>query len=130
MKLKIGFLVVIISLAAAFTSYSQTTCLPDSVLKKVVDELIVKDHLQYTVSVQDSILGVYKLTIKDHQEKINTYILKEQEYKSIIGSLEQRIDIKAAQITDAKKEAKKGKLKAFLTGTVVGGVITVILVLL
>lgn len=130
MNLKILFLIVISSLLCSLTSFAQETCLPDSVVKKIVDELIVKDHLQVTVNLQDSTLTVYKHLDSVQREKINTYILKEQSYNSIVSSLEQRIEIKDAQITDIKKEGKKGKLKSFLAGTLVGGVITVILVLL
>lgn len=108
----------------------ETVQIPVEVLNKVIDELLVKDHLQFTVNVQDSILAVYKQKDSVHREKVNTYILKEQEYKSIISSLEQRIDIKDAQITDLKKEGKKGKIKSFLTGTLVGGIVTVILIIL
>lgn len=108
----------------------ETVQIPVEVLNKVIDELLVKDHLQFTVNVQDSILAVYKQKDSVHREKVNTYILKEQEYKSIISSLEQRIDIKDAQITDLKKEGKRGKIKSFLTGTLVGGIVTVILIIL
>jgi len=108
----------------------ETVQIPVEVLNKVIDELLVKDHLQFTVNVQDSILAVYKQKDSVHREKINTYILKEQEYKSIVSSLEQRMNIKDAQITYLKKEGKKGKLKSFLTGTAVGGIIAAILILL
>jgi hypothetical protein len=129
MKLRVGFLIVISSLLCSLTCFSQETCLPDSVVKKIIDELVVKDHLQFTTNVQDSIVNVLNKSIAVHKEKINTYILKEQEYKSMVSSLEQRINIKDAQITDAKKN-RRGKLRAFLGGTLVGGVITVIIVLL
>jgi len=129
-KLKNLFLIGTISLICSLASFSQTTCLPDSVLKKVVDELIVKDHLQFTVKVQDSILNVLKHSNTVQLEKINIYVLKEQEYKSIVFSLEQRIEIKEAQITDAKKEGKRGKIKSFFVGSGVGAIILTILILL
>jgi hypothetical protein len=56
--------------------------------------------------------------------------LKEQEYKEIITALNQRIDIKTAQFTDSEKKLRKTKLKSLLFGSVIGSVITVIIVLL
>jgi hypothetical protein len=119
-------------LGIALNSYSQTTTpkevvIPTYILDSIVQELIIKDHLVYTVNLQDSTIQVYKKDHKNDLEKIQILAIKNTEYEGIVKKLEELSLYDKAELKDCKKEVKVGKFKSFIKGTAIGGVIVVIL---
>jgi len=103
--------------------------IPDSIAAKVIDELIVNDHLTFTVAKQDSIIMVYGRDLANKSTAIRILKTNEEEYKKIIARLEEIVKIRDAQIIDLKKKNRISVFK-MMRNTVIEGVIIVGLVIL
>ena len=109
MRKLISFLIAI---SISLTLCAQDVCIPDSTASKIIDELIVKDHLQFTVNRQDSIITFLVKEVNAKDREITIYKTKDETYNKIIKDLEEVVRIREAQIADNKKHYVKSKWKA------------------
>lgn len=134
MKKLIGLLIGTIGIVLSSYCQPKTVTPPNEVLipvyvlDSVVQELIIKDHLVYTINLQDSTIQVYKKDHKNDLEKIQILALKNTEYEGIIKKMEELSLYDKAALKDCKKEVKVGKIKSFVKGIVTGVVIVIIFV--
>lgn len=132
MKKRIFLLIA--TLLISFASFSQEICLPENVVSNMIDELIVKDGMEYTLNKQDSTIKVYKRDLEGVREEISTLKLKVGTYEKIISQLEELEKITNANLKDCQREKKKGKVKSFLLGFGIGGtaatIATIVIILL
>lgn len=95
----------------------------------MIDELIVKDHMQFTLSRQDSMIHIYEEKDKLYQNEIANFKLKDKGYEDIIAKLNAVVKLREAEVTDVIKHEKKAKLKATAVQIGLGVIILLILVL-
>lgn len=107
-KSVITFLIVLSSLFC----FGQYICLPEKVVDKIIAEGIVKDHLQYTVNLQDSTIRAYQRIDLNRREEIITYKLKGSEYNIIIKALREEIAIKTEENKSLRKQLRKIRFKS------------------
>ena len=62
---------------------AQETCLPDSIVMQIVDELIIKDGMAFKLEVQDSTLRVYKQKTEHQAIEIKALKLTVGQYEQI-----------------------------------------------
>lgn len=122
-KLLIGLVLVILS---STKIYSQVT-LTDSVAKKIIKELIIKDNQSIIINLQDSTLKVYAHKDSLQQKEISNYKLTVKQYKTLVTSLEEINKLSQEQIKYIKKQKKREKIHSFLTGLGVGILVVLIL---
>lgn len=100
----------------------------------MIDDLIVKDGMEYTLNKQDSTIKVYKRDLEGAREEIKTFKLKIGTYEDIVSKLEESEKITDAKLKDCQHDKKTGKVKAFLLGFGIGGtaatIATIIIILL
>lgn len=80
----IGTLLLINSLSYSQVEPSRVVVLPDSIVAKIIDELIIKDHLVFELNKKDSIITVYQQKNDNLSIQVGFYKLNEEEYKTII----------------------------------------------
>lgn len=123
-------LLIVTLLVCLNSCFSQTTELPDSIIIKIIDELIIKDGLL----TDNKLLREQVKTVieqnKTLKESIIKYIQIGGEKDSIILDLNQLINIKNSELTDCKHKKNTKSIKSFFTGTVVGVIFTVTILLL
>jgi hypothetical protein len=119
---------IFLSLVLSINCYSQV-CIPDSIASKVIDELLVKDHLVFKVEKQDSVITVLYKSLEGKDEKIEIYKTNEEEYKTITAKLEEIIKLREAKIKDLEKQVRKINFKGIALTVVVAVETAVIAVL-
>lgn len=106
-----NFWLTAIVLLISSTVFAQTekdsTNLPSKLLPKIIDELLVKDHLTFVVSKQDSILRVYEHKDSIHQVEVAQYKLDAVEYKQVITKLEKKNKLYEDELQIVYKDKKK-----------------------
>lgn len=111
MNKKIGWLIVIISLISFSLFGQEEIPLPKEILPKIIDELLIKDHLVYKVNLQDSIIRVYEHKDSLSTVEIQKYKLEEEQYKIVVESLREQNKILTAQNKDLTRNEKKLKIE-------------------
>lgn len=104
-------------------------CIPDSLVSQMIDELIVKDHMQFTLSRQDSMIHIYEEKDKLYQNEVANFKLKDKGYEDIIAKLNAVVKLREAEVNDVIKHEKKAKIKATAVQIGLGVIILLILVL-
>lgn len=128
MKSVITFLIVISSFLPSLAQ-EQSICLPDSVVGKIIDELLVKDHLQFTVNKLDSTLTVYKHTVDEGNKEITKLKLNAQDYQLVISNLREEVQLEKSEVKRLKRKSIKEKIISFLEGLGLGVSLTVIYII-
>jgi hypothetical protein len=119
--------VILISIA----SYGQKQiCLEDTIVAKMIDELIVKDHLQFTVNELDSTLTIYKNTVDSLRGEVVVLKLDAKDYNTAVTALREDVILKNSEIRDLRKANFKAKIVSFLKGLITGLAIAVTYVIL
>lgn len=126
MKRRNLFLIGILISLLSFTTKAQETCVPDSIFAKMVDELIVKDGMEYELNKKDSTLTIYAHKDSLQRESIKIYKIKEGEWTGIVSKLEEREKIKDAEIKDLKHERVRKTIKTVLIDIVQTTVIVIL----
>jgi len=109
---------------------AQAQHLPDSILDKVIKELIYKDHLSYVVNKQDSTLKVYAQSDSLQRMQISNYKLVVHNDEVIAAKLQQTIQIQGDELNSLKKQLRKEKWRrviGFFEGGAIGAGIVLIL---
>lgn len=114
MKKVVGLLIIILSLIA-FKTEAQEVVIPGEIAQKVMEDLILKDHLQYTVNKQDSIIRVYEIDLNKYKTVVKEFKLNESQYQLIISNLNEVVGIQDAEIKDLKHDKNRFKLKTLIT---------------
>ena len=109
MKKRLIFLLVILT-SFFCAAQDKEICLPDSIVAKIIDDLVIKDHLVYKVNLQDSIIQVYQHKDSLSTVEIQKYKLKEKEYKIVVEALEQQLKIVESENKDLRIERTKLKI--------------------
>lgn len=131
MKKLHGYLIGTILFLISFSSYSQCTCLPDSIITNIVDELIVKDGMAFELNRKDSIIIVYKHELGVKGEQIAELKLNAKEYETIISNKDRLSEYLIAESKDLKRTIRKLKIqKALLTALAVVEVVFIGLIAL
>lgn len=100
--LLIGSLLLLSSLATLGQGV-KTVCIPDSVLSKTIDELIVLDGLKFELHEKDSMLVVYSQDINNLKVQIGIYKLNEVDFNTILGKKDEEITI----VKDSLKKTQR-----------------------
>lgn len=119
MKKRLIFLIVILT-SFFCTAQEKEVCLPESVVNKIIDDLVIKDHLVYKVSLQDSIIHVYQHKDSLSTVEVQKYKLGEEQYKSIVESLKEQNKILEARNKDLIAAQKKLKRRRTFTQILLG----------
>lgn len=126
MKKLLGLLIVTLLIAFNTDAQNKEVIIPDSIAQRVIEDLVRKDYLEYTVTHQDSLIRVYELREGNYRELINSYKLNEEQYKFVISNIEKVNEIRAAKIKDLEKQHKKVKFKTVVTDVVQYAVIGIL----
>lgn len=119
MKSKLSFL--LIGILISITSFGQKqVCVSDSIMKKVIDELIVKDHLQFTVNELDSTLTIYKSTVDSLKAEVVVLKLNGKDYETIVKALKEDVQLKNSEIKYLRRANFKAKIVSFIKGAITG----------
>ncbi len=111
----------LIGISISFTVAAQKQiCFPDSIVGQVIDELIVKDHLQFTVNKLDSTVTIYKHTVEIQNKEIVILKLNASNYEEVVAKLNAIIISKDQEIKDGKTDKRKSKVISFFKGVVTG----------
>jgi hypothetical protein len=105
---------IIISILAVFNCQAQTHCLPDLVIAKITEELVIKDHLERKSALQDSLIAVYADAEKTSQKIIAQHEAKDKEQDLIISNKQELLDGEIAKGKDLQATNKKLKIKNVL----------------
>lgn len=100
--LLIGSLLLLSSLVTLGQG-AKTVCIPDSVLSKTIDELIVLDGLKFELHEKDSMLVVYSQDINNLKVQIGIYKLNEVDFNTILGKKDEEITI----VKDSLKKTQR-----------------------
>ena len=115
MKKLLGLLIVIlVGLTSDLPAQNSVVILPDSIALRVMEDLLLSDHLKVQVNLQDSIIRVYELRDTHYQQIIASYKVSEEQYQLIIGNMEKINKIQDAKMKDQIKLEKKRKRKTLL----------------
>lgn len=132
---------LLILLKLNLTVFSQTDtskinepvkCLPVSILKKVTEDLLKGDlyKIELDLSNKEIIKLEEKIILKD--SLINIFIIKEDNNKLIIDNLNQKINLlekhNVSLSSELKKEKSKNKFKKFINNTIVGILVTLLII--
>ncbi len=123
-------LIIAISISFTVASQKKDICFSDSVVGQMIDELIVKDHLQFTVNKLDSTVTVYKNTVAEQKQEIVKLKLNESNYELVVAKLNAIIASKDQELREGKANKVKSKVIAFFKGVVTGVIIVVTYVIL
>jgi len=126
MKRLIGLLIVMLLIVFNTDAQNREVVIPDSIAQKVIEDLVRKDYLEYTVSHQDSLIRIYEVREGHYQTLISSYKLNEEQYKFVISNLEKVNEIRAARIKDLEKQHKKAKFKTVVVDAVQYAVIGIL----
>lgn len=119
--------ILLIGILLTLSSFGQDTLkLPTYVVNGIIRDLIIKDGMEFKLSMQDSIIHIYEHRDSTHLAIIGQYKLNEVEYEKVIKNLRELLMISEAQNKDLKKEIKAVRRRAWIT---VGGVVLLILLL-
>lgn len=117
MRSLIGYLIVIaLTLSNSAVAQDKEICVPESALTKMIAEIMEKDDLVFTISLQDSLLRVYGQKATVDSTLIYTMKLEKEEYILIIASLEEQKRLQKEGYEDALTREKNKKILSFLKG--------------
>jgi hypothetical protein len=121
MKRLIGLLIVISSLTA-----TAQRPVPDSILTKIIEDLIRYDHAKYALNVKDSIITVYKHKDSVNQVKIEQYKLNAAQYEQVVTNLKQISEIDEKTINRLERQLKMVRIREKII--IVIGIAAIILI--
>jgi hypothetical protein len=133
-KLNGLLIAIIISILAVFNCQAQTHCIPDPVIDKITEELVIKDYLVKKTALQDSLIVVYESNKKRSEQIIVEHEAKDKEQDIIIHNKQELLDGKVAQNKDLQATNTKLKIKNILLsvgfGVETAAIITLLLIIL
>lgn len=134
MKKKFGYVLGILLLISSL-AFSQVkdepkvVILPDDIAAKVIDELIVKDHLVFELQEKDSIIVAYELDINNLKVEVGMYKLNEVDFNTIIAKEREKTALKDKELRKANLKLLLGRIQKIGLAVLATAELIVILVL-
>lgn len=116
---------IIVLLLSSFTAVAQKP-VPDSILTKIIQELIMYDHVKYSLSVKDSIITVYKHKDSVNLAKIEQYKLNATQYEQVVTDLKKVNQIDEKTIKRLERQLKMVRIREKII--IVIGIAAIILI--
>jgi hypothetical protein len=129
-KLNGFWIAIIISILAVFNCQAQTHCIPDPVIDKITQELVIKDYLEKKTAHQDTLIAVYEDDKKKADKIIAQHEAKDKEQDLIIHNKQELLDGQVAKNKDLTATNLKLKIKNILLSVGLGGTTVAIILLI
>lgn len=125
----LGILLLISSLAYSQVDTTKYVILPDDIAAKVIDELIVKDHLVFELQKKDSIIVAYQLDVNNLKVEVGMYKLNEVDFNTIITKEREKNTLKDRELKVANRKVLWGRVEKVGLAILATAELIVILVL-
>lgn len=124
MRKGITFLIVILlssfSLLAQNSTKVHDITLPDSVVSRIIDDLIIKDRLVFEDSKKDEIIKLLNSDLLTEKEKAILLTGNIQDLQAATKRLKELVAIREAELKDSETALRKVKAKGIISHILTG----------